>query len=456
MELGKRTLPQVRLASFDGERNDTLPFLVLGGAPPLVPNLDFDTRIGGPHAGIVLLGPVDPSELAGALDAAPDTAIPIADFGGNYHTRADFVADQFDSASTAALRRHFAPILHRLNALPFRCTHEDRAELTILRLAYSRDTAIEAAFDAAFQNLVEYPLLGHAALNRQRLEALAALGLLRRQHFTRTHQCSRCESARLHVVEVCPGCGSSELAEQPIVHHYHCGWQEPEQRFIKGRMLICPKCRRELRHYGVDYDKPGSVLVCRGCHKASSEPVIQFVCLDCHNTTPTAQAKSVDWYRYELTIDGLQSLREGRIPHLSIGGRLEEHPRAFTPREFLLLANEGIRVARRYDRPFAVGRFRCVNGGALRRDHGVAVCDDALSRAVDVIVESLRESDFIAIENANSFLIGMPETTKRDALHTLERLAQQIRTSNTLPVEMITSAADGQQVAEFLALEPVE
>ena len=82
-----------------------------------MPNLDFDTRIDSPHAGIILLGPVDPAELAEILDAAPDTAIPIADFCGNHHTRSDFVGDRFDPASTAALRARFAPILHRLDDL---------------------------------------------------------------------------------------------------------------------------------------------------------------------------------------------------------------------------------------------------------------------------------------------------------------------------------------------------
>src|SRR6516162_8972474 len=67
----------------------------------MVPNLDFDTRSDTPHAGIILLGPVDPAELAETLDAAPDTAIPIADFGGNHHTRSDFVGDRFDPAATA-------------------------------------------------------------------------------------------------------------------------------------------------------------------------------------------------------------------------------------------------------------------------------------------------------------------------------------------------------------------
>ena len=129
------------------------------------------------------------------------------------------------------------------------------------------------------------------------------------------------------------------LGEQPIVHHYRCGWQEPEQRFIKGKALICPKCRRELRHYGVDYDKPASVLVCRSCQKANPDPVVQFVYLDCANIVPAAEAKSVDWYRYELTVDGLKALREGRLPRLTISDRLEAYPPAFNPREFLLHTN---------------------------------------------------------------------------------------------------------------------
>ena len=138
---GNAALTPDYLADFASRRTDALPFLVLGG-PSLVPNLDFDTRIDSPHAGIILLGPVDPAELAETLDAAPDTAIPIADYWGNHHTRSDFVGDRFDPASTAALRARFASILHRLDDLPFRGTDEDRAELTILRLAYSRDTAI--------------------------------------------------------------------------------------------------------------------------------------------------------------------------------------------------------------------------------------------------------------------------------------------------------------------------
>ena len=134
------------------------------------------------------------TEVAAALDAAPDPAVPIADFGRNEDIRNDFVGEAIDPAAIAALRQGFALILHRLKEMPFRSAHEDRAEMTVLRLAYSRDTAIEARFDPESRNIVEYPLLGRAPVMRQRLELLADLDLLRRQHFTRTHLCRRCDS----------------------------------------------------------------------------------------------------------------------------------------------------------------------------------------------------------------------------------------------------------------------
>ena len=63
MDSGNAALTPIHLADFASRRTEALPSLALG-SPSLVPNLDFDTRIDTPHAGIILLGPVDPAELA--------------------------------------------------------------------------------------------------------------------------------------------------------------------------------------------------------------------------------------------------------------------------------------------------------------------------------------------------------------------------------------------------------
>jgi GGDEF domain-containing protein len=437
------------------ESIEALPFLALGSAPSLVPNMDFNAGFGEPCAGIILLDSVDPTEVAAALDAAPDPAVPIADFGRNEDIRNDFVGEAIDPASIAALRQGFAPILHRLREMPFRSAHEDRAEMTVLRLAYSRDTAIEARFDPDSRNIVEYPLLGRAPVTRQRLELLADLDLLRRQHFTRTHLCRRCDSARLHATEVCAACDSADLMEEPIVHHYRCGWQEPESRFAGDRVLVCPKCHRELRHYGVDYDKPGTVVVCRCCGKANAEPAVHFTCLDCAAVTPTNEAKTVDWYRYDLTEDGLRSLRDGRIPHADIADHLDGRHRAFSPREFRLLANEAIQVARRYGRSFTLGRIMLADVDQLRGEHGAVAVDSAFHLIVDVLIESLRASDFVGGEGNESVLIGFPETSKETVALILDRMSNKIKKVAPVPIHLTVDAADGEEVARLLAQEPI-
>jgi len=428
---------------------EPLPFLALGDAPPLVPGMDCHMRAGTPCSGIVLVGAVEPAVLAGALDTAPDPAVPIVDLGGNRALRSDYTGDPSDAALAAGMHERLAPILHRLRSVPFRAAREDRAELTILRLAYSRNVAIEAAFDPTSHSLIEYPLLGRTGMHRARLEGLATLELLRRQHFTRTHLCIRCDSARLHAFEACPGCGSADLFEASIVHHYRCGWQEPEPLFVKDHALICPKCRRELRHYGVDYDKPGTVMVCRACNQANSEPAVCFACLDCMHVMPAREARTLDWYHYELTEEGLQALREGRIPRFNFGAHLSGHPRAFALRDFRLLARECVRVARRYKRPFAIGTLSFSNASTLRQHHGATKADQGFRRALDTIVEALRDSDFIGAEGGQSIFIGFPETTEKDAHTILDRLSARIKEVTGLPIALAVAVA-GENADELL------
>jgi hypothetical protein len=439
-----------KTANSQTSESRTLSFLALTETPSIVPEISCDARIGEPCAGIVLLGKVAPATLADALDAAPDPAVPIADFGGNRALRSDYAGVNFDAVLVAELKHRFAPIQHRLNAIAFHAAREDRAELTVLRLAYSRNAAIAAAFDPASQNLVEYPLLGHGAAYRQTLEGLATLELLRRRHFARTHLCNSCNSARLHAFEACPACGSADLMESSIVHHYRCGWQESEPRFVQDHALVCPKCRRELRHYGVDYDKPGSVMLCRSCQQANSEPAVRFACLDCAHITPSAEASTLDWYHYDLTEDGLQALREGRIPRFDLGDHLDGHPRAFALRDFCLLAREGIRVAHRYERPFTVGRLTFDSPAALRKQHGTTTVDHEFRRAVDILVEALRDSDFIGVADTQSILIGFPETSEPDARAVLDKLCLKVKSGASIPIAFTVDVAEGDRTAALL------
>ncbi|MBV8132926.1 MAG: hypothetical protein JO282_10520 [Alphaproteobacteria bacterium] len=397
-----------------------------------------------------MLGPVTSARLANALMEVPDPAVPIADFAGNQGLRRDFAGERLDPPALAAFRELSTPIWRRLAELPFRAAHEDRAELALLRIAYSRDAAIEASFAADSSLLVDYRLLGRISAARQRLEGLADLDLLRRRFFTRTHACGQCQSARLHAYEACPACGSGNLVDEPIVHHYRCGSQAPESRFADGRLLVCPKCRRELRHFGVDYGKPGIAVVCRGCGAVEDEPVANFACLDCAAATPSADSTPTDWHHYELTEEGLRALHDGRLPRLEIAPLLKGHGRAFSPVEFGLLAGEALRVARRYDRPFALARLTVANIDQLRRELGPVAVDGAFRLAIDTSVGLLRDSDFVTPDGPASMLIGFPETSAALAAKVLDRVKKEVAVVVAAPLEIAVTTAEGEHASTLL------
>jgi hypothetical protein len=168
--------------------------MILGGPAPNISGLNLEGTIGFHCDAVILLKHIDPPELADVLKQAPDPAVPIADFFGNHPVRRDFVGSLFNGESAKEMQQSFAPIWSRLKELPFRAAQEDRAGLTILRLAYSRDAPVKAAFNPAYPLIVQYPLVGTGTGVRQQLELLANEGLLCRRHFARTHACNKSQT----------------------------------------------------------------------------------------------------------------------------------------------------------------------------------------------------------------------------------------------------------------------
>ncbi|QKV19283.1 hypothetical protein [Oricola thermophila] len=132
-------------------------------------------------------------------------------------------------------------------------------------------------------------------------EALADAGMLRRSFVDRHSACPNCQSHRLVVREECPACRSANLSQAAFLHHFSCAHIGPESDFRQGSALICPKCLKQLRHYGKDYDRPGDALVCRKCAGTTTEPAVGFQCQDCDAHIDGDLIKTVDIHAYSLT-----------------------------------------------------------------------------------------------------------------------------------------------------------
>ena len=121
--------------------------------------------------------------------------------------------------------------------------------------------------------------------------------------------------------------------------------------------------------------------------------------------------------------------------------------------EFNLLAAEALRVARRYERPFALARLTVANIDQLRRELGPVAVDSAFRLAIDASVGLLRDSDFVAPDGPASMLIGFPETSAALAAKVLERVKKQVATVVAAPLEIAVTTAEGERAAALLARE---
>ncbi|MGE4218435.1 MAG: hypothetical protein AB7G39_03215 [Alphaproteobacteria bacterium] len=323
------------------------PLLVLGGGTADLPHLDglaYVADPGQPYAGVAVIGPVPAETLGRDLAVRHQFMAPVMDFTASLDGRADFAAATPTPDALRAGLAAFMPVLRRLEDRPDIGASPDLHALAILGLAYTRQAPIRAVWSAGTPLAVRYPLLAGIPSARDLLAQLSESQLLRRRFFDRVHLCDNCGSARLIAREVCANCGRSHLEEEALVHHYKCGYQAAEPAFQECG-YVCPKCNQLLNHIGVDYDKPGSVMVCRECGTADHDPAVQFACLDCGHETPGEGAARRGWYHYELTEDGIQAATSGMLPQAGFERLLEGYRQARPLREFVALVEHDLDTA---------------------------------------------------------------------------------------------------------------
>ncbi len=406
-----------------GQFPDQMVLLAGHFSGPLPGRLDVRfTRHPGDPAGLVAVLPgADVDALFRHLAAVGRLQVPIADFSGHVLPRAEFRADNLDETTLEQALAATQRIRRSIRFLPFMPRKGDRDLLSVLTLAVTRETAIEAVWAPGEAGLVGYPLLAGLPRPRRLLEQLAHAGLVSRRFFERLPLCGQCGSARLAAREVCVGCGSAHLREETLVHHYRCGHQGPRSHFEEENSLICPKCSRLLRHYGVEYDTPGDLQVCRECNAVSAEPEVAFVCTDCGRETPGDDVRTADWFHYDLTSAGEMFVAEGRLPNLGLEGFLKGVEALRAPRDLALMIDSADRLNRRYDRPFTIVLIH------FSFSEGMHVANQTRAErlVVDVICGVLRETDLIAALE-DQLVLFLPETAPASAQVVIERINEYL------------------------------
>ena len=145
-------------------------------------------------------------------------------------------------------------------------------------------------------------------------ETMLEYGALRvYKYVTKEHLCPKCNHSHLIYTECCPKCGSSNLQLENIIHHFRCANVSSESTYNKGGMLICPKCHRQLRHIGVDYDRPATIYSCKTCGNSFSSPLTKATCCYCEKTSDVQNLIPRDVVYLEITAEGIRALTQGGV-----------------------------------------------------------------------------------------------------------------------------------------------
>ncbi|MFV0298508.1 MAG: response regulator [Hyphomicrobiaceae bacterium] len=181
----------------------------------------------------------------------------------------------------------------------------------LLARCYVNDGSLPAHLTADYRRLAVYRTLNTPEDVETLAPRLVEDRLLAPSFAHRLNVCPSCSSSRLTVWEKCHKCHSTNLREVPYVHHYRCAYQGIRPSFEHGDDLICPKCSHELLQFGKDYDLPGMAVACDECKATTSDPEIEFMCLDCSQRTPGDRILTRDVMSYTLTARGKEAAEFG-------------------------------------------------------------------------------------------------------------------------------------------------
>jgi hypothetical protein len=97
----------------------------------------------------------------------------------------------------------------------------------------------------------------------------------------RVRNCPSCQSAFINYVETCPNCSSINIIEESSLHCFSCGEVNKQKLFLRNNKIQCPNCLTNLKHIGVDYDRPIEQFHCNDCQHSFSDQLTKANCLHC-------------------------------------------------------------------------------------------------------------------------------------------------------------------------------
>ena len=110
------------------------------------------------------------------------------------------------------------------------------------------------------------------------IKELEALNTIKNVGISNEPICNRCSSSNLTSTFSCPTCENKTFSREPLIEHHECGNVESAKNYLNGK---CPKCNKELKILGVDYQRLENYYVCHNCNDKFPTLVHKLECNSC-------------------------------------------------------------------------------------------------------------------------------------------------------------------------------
>lgn len=270
-------------------------------------------------------------------------------------------------------------------------------------------------------------LFGRTPADVLLLERLAAEGILSRRVANRVRLCPVCSEMGLNYREICPKCGSLDIASTDVVHHFACGHIAPLDAFRKGASLKCPKCNQILRHIGLDYEKPTLHMSCSDCDHIFNDPRVDAQCLWCGFICNPEKTLSRTVYTYTVTPLAQQAVNEERIDGLNLSSLLRSSQTGLYGRPFFEHeAKREIYRVQRSGNPFSLMLIRVEDFEHITTAHAHRSAEfvNTIFTSID---NDLRLLDITCVWDTDLLAVLMPETNSEGALTVSGRIQKNVR-----------------------------
>lgn len=255
------------------------------------------------------------------------------------------------------------------------------------------------------------------------LEWAAEEGLLAGEFYERIYLCNNCSGGFLSFREVCPNCHSSDSITQDLVHHFPCAYVGPIADFSanQNNELTCPKCNKNLRHIGVDYDKPSVIHHCNQCKADFQDLFVQAKCICCGTDNEVQYLVPKKLKKYEImkkgklaAISGILS-SESQKPIIDGSLRLDVFK--------IMLKHELEKVKYYNESKLLLAGISILNLFDLRQRLGRHSHETLSKEIMREVKNSLNPIDLICMDQDDTIYISMLHTDLKRANEILEKIS---------------------------------